>query len=75
MGRGALPALLRALIKRPESVWLRQGAHVVFQAEVHDAWHEPVRPLLQALDGLLPEAELPQVAREALRALSQRSRK
>jgi len=75
IGREALPALLQALIERPSSIWLREGAHVVFHAEVHEAWRETVRPLLQALNGAAPEAELPQAAREALRVLPQRNRK
>jgi len=70
--RAGLEPLLRALVERPESFALREGAHHV----IHDLHHrggplEPVlEPVLTALDGAEPALAVPWAAEHALHALA-----
>ncbi len=70
LGKRALPALLKALIQRPESHWLRLGAQVVFTAESHETWFEPIQPVVAALTSPAPETAVPVAARRALESLA-----
>jgi HEAT repeat protein len=62
----ALVPLLQALIERPDSTWLRQGAHHVLH-EVDTGGHrEIIEPVLEALEGADAVLHTPLAARSAL---------
>lgn len=68
LGRDGLPALLRALIERPNSTWLREGAHHILHDEGYQTWQEQLAPVMKALEGYAPVDALPEAAEEVLRA-------
>jgi HEAT repeat protein len=70
MADRGLPALLEALIERPESAWLREGAHHVLRILAAEGLHNELAPVLAALDDIEPVIELPLAARAALTRLS-----
>jgi HEAT repeat protein len=75
--KGLVP-LLRELIERPDSAWLREGAHHV----VHDLHHlggrrlrEVLEPLLAALEDVEPVLEAPPAAETVLKILIRERRR
>jgi HEAT repeat protein len=70
MERGALPPVLRALIDRPHSLWLREGAHHVLHELVGGPLGERLAPVLEALEHGNPEEVVPVAAASALAGLS-----
>jgi len=70
LGHDGLKPLLRALIERSDSVWLRQGAHHVLRALSKSGFREVLRPVLAALDGLEPWLQVPLAAEDARDALA-----
>lgn len=71
MGRKGLPPLLIALANYSQSVWLRQGAHHVVSELTHHGEVPEVAAVLRAFDHPDAEDELPMVAFEVLRSLTQ----
>jgi HEAT repeat protein len=69
LGPRGLEPLLRALIGRSDSVWLRQGAHHVLHDLAKGELKETLQPVVAALQGLEPSLEAPRAARTALDAL------
>jgi len=69
LGHDGLQPLLMALLERPDSDWLRDGAHHVCHNLARAESGELVRPLLVALDQQEPEMAVPQAAYEVLSAL------
>ena len=71
LGQDALIPLLEALIKRSDSVWLREGAHHV----LHDLskgdldLKDLVAPVIAGLEGVDPEIEVHEPVLEALEQL------
>ena len=74
LGRDALPVLLRALMERPDSTWLREGAHHVLHDEGYEPWRKQLGPVMKALEGYTPANTLPEAAEKVLRALAPPSR-
>jgi HEAT repeat protein len=70
LGRDGLEPLLRALMERPDSVWLRQGAHHVLRVLSRRGFREVLQPVLAALDGLEPWLQVPLAAEDARDALA-----
>jgi HEAT repeat protein len=70
MADRGLPTLLEALIVRPESAWLREGAHHVLRILAAEGLHYELAPVVAALDDIEPVLELPLAARTALTRLS-----
>jgi HEAT repeat protein len=70
LGQPALPALLKALVQRPDAHWLRIGAHVVLTAESRENWFEPIRPVVVALNSAAPASAVAVAARRALESLA-----
>jgi HEAT repeat protein len=70
MADRGLPTLLEALIERPESAWLREGAHHILRILAAEGLHNELAPVLAALDDIEPVIELPLAARAALTRLS-----
>jgi HEAT repeat protein len=69
LGCSGLHPLLTALLERPKSDWLRDGAHHVFHDLVGRVPFGLARSMLAALDQAEPEMAVPQAAYEALTAL------
>ncbi len=69
LGCSGLEPLLVALIDRPDSIWLRDGAHHVFHDLVGKLPFQLARRMLDVLDQPEPELAVPQVANESLNAL------
>lgn len=71
-GRDALPLLLRAVMQKPESTYLRDGVHHV----LHDNEDKKVRtlsgPLLAALEDIDSPVMVPPLARDLLEAVRSR---
>jgi HEAT repeat protein len=71
LGHKGLAPLLSALIERPGSLWLRQGAHHVCHDLARTEAAALVRPVLAALSTSAPQRTVPPAAHAALHALSQ----
>jgi len=75
--KGLVP-LLRALIERSDSVWLREGAHHVLH-DLHNLGGRRLRgvlkPLLAALEDLEPALEVPPAAKTVLEVLTKGGRR
>ena len=50
IGPPALVPVLRELIKRPDSVWMREGAHRILHGIQRKGSARAIRPLLSALE-------------------------
>jgi len=61
-GDRALPPLLRALIDRPNSVWLRQGAHHIFHYSNGPTVRQHAAEFMAATKGPAAELSTEQVA-------------
>ena len=75
VGYCSLAPLLQALVDRPESVRLREGAHHVLHDLVSRHLigrmpREQVKPVLAALNDIEPAIEVPLAAHKALEALA-----
>ncbi len=67
MGRDALPPLLEALKDDGASLWLREGAHHVLNMwAAEHGLHDPVTPVLTALESIQPDIDVPLAAKKAL---------
>ena len=73
LGRDGLAALLPALIERPHSTWLREGAHHVLHDERYAPWHEQLAPIMEALESYDAADALPTAVEAVLRSLAHRS--
>ena len=69
MRRACLKALLEALIDRPDSLLLREGAHHVLHDLAKKGLADGALPVLAALEGIEPTATVPGAARRALDTL------
>jgi HEAT repeat protein len=69
LGCGAVRCLLRALIERPDSKWLREGTHHVFHELAGKRVFSALRDVLDAMDQPEPEMAVPLAAYSALHAL------
>jgi len=70
IGREAVVPLLEALIDRPKSTWLRQGAHHVLHDMDRGDLNKVLRPVMSALEDVEPYVEVPVAARKALDRLA-----
>ncbi len=64
--RDGLEPLFQALIERPDSVWLREGARHVLRVLAREGLGGLVQPVLDALMDVEPEVEVPPAALAAL---------
>jgi HEAT repeat protein len=69
LGCSGLHPLLTALMDRPDSIWLREGAHHIFHDLVGKRSLKMLRSVLTALDHPEPEVAIPQAAYHALHEL------
>jgi HEAT repeat protein len=70
IGRKAIVPLLHALVKRPDSYWLREGAHHVLHDIEKGHLNQVLQPVLVALEDVVPSVEVPYAAEKALEALA-----
>lgn len=66
LGRRSVVPLLQALVRRSNSVWLREGASRVLGGLRSEAMRQRLAPAAAALGGPAPAEELPLVAQEIL---------
>jgi nucleotide-binding universal stress UspA family protein len=66
IGAQSIEPLLKALIERPDSLWLREGAHHVLHDMGRGDLDDILRPVLAALDDMEPSLEVPPAAEAAL---------
>jgi HEAT repeat protein len=69
IGREALVPLLKVLIERPDSQWIREGAHYVFRTIKDTALRTILLPLAKALEDNEVQLEVPLKAEAALKKL------
>jgi HEAT repeat protein len=67
--RKGIKPLLEALADKPDSTWLQQGAHHVFNTLLKKRALELLFPVLTALKQEEPELAIPQAVSEVLQAL------
>jgi hypothetical protein len=70
LGRQGLGPLMKALMERSDSVWLREGAHHVLRVLVGHGLDSHILPVLEALEDIEPTLEVPLVAKVALEDLT-----
>jgi len=70
LGCSGLKPLLEALLDRPDSYWLREGAHHVFHDLVGKLPFHLARRMFDVLDQPEPELAVPKTAFEALNSLN-----
>lgn len=71
IGRPAVAPLLRALIDRPDSIWLQRGAHHVLVCTAGNSLDELIMPVLMALEDIEPSVTAPLAASDALVGLGE----
>jgi hypothetical protein len=69
MRKASLKPLFQALIARPDSQPLREGAHHVLHDLARQGLDDRVAPVLAALEDIEPSATVPAAARKALDAI------
>jgi HEAT repeat protein len=72
IGPGVITPLLKALIERADSTWMREGAHHVLHDLARGDLHEVLQPVLAALEDVDSPVEVPFAAKAALSAMEQR---
>lgn len=69
VGEEALAPLMSALIEKPDSEWLLEGAHHVCHGLYRHSSNPHAHRMLEALGGLEPQLAIPPTAHEILHAL------
>jgi HEAT repeat protein len=70
IGKQAVSPLLKALIDKPESIWLREGAHHILHDMDRGDWDEEMKPVIAALESFEPSVEVPLAARKAMKNIN-----
>jgi HEAT repeat protein len=73
IGPDTLTPLLKALVKRSDSLWLQEGVHHVLHNIQGGHLNKVIDPVLKTLEGFEPSVETPLAARKALEALAGKS--
>ena len=71
IGEKSIKPLLEAVIKQPDSLWIREGTHHILHELPESKLKELVKPVLHALEDVEPSLEVAGAAEEALTAISQ----
>jgi nucleotide-binding universal stress UspA family protein len=72
IGAKTMEPLLKALMERPDSLWLREGAHHILHDLRETNFKESVKPVLAALEDVQPSLEVASAAEEALDVIGQK---
>jgi HEAT repeat protein len=70
IGNKAIKPLLEAVIKQPDSLWIREGTHHVLHDLPENNLKEPLKPVLHALEDVEPSLEVAIAAEAALNLLT-----
>jgi HEAT repeat protein len=70
IGNKAIKPLLEAVIKQPDSLWIREGTHHVLHDLPENNFKELLKPVLHALEDVEPSLEVAIVAEAALNLLT-----
>jgi HEAT repeat protein len=70
LGYDGLAPLVAAIIQRPGSLALRNGAHHILHHIAAEGYYELLKPLMMAIEGAIPNVEIPAAARQLLAELS-----
>jgi HEAT repeat protein len=70
IGDKVLVPLLRAIMARPDSLWLQEGVHHVLHNLEGGHLNKMIDPILHALEGFEPSVETPPAAERALEVLA-----
>jgi hypothetical protein len=73
LDRGGLEAVLRAVERSVDDVWLRGGVIQVLHTLVREGIAPEASPVLEALEGIIPRIEAPIAAHRVLQSLEKRS--
>ncbi|MCL4535876.1 MAG: HEAT repeat domain-containing protein [Bacteroidetes bacterium] len=71
IGREGLAPLMQALIEHADSIWVLQGAHHILHVLARRGLSDLVSPVLAAIEGPAPQAEVPFRAEAALHKLEE----
>ena len=69
IGPDAITPILKALIERPDSIWMREGAHHVLHDLARGELREVLWPVVATLEDVDSPVEVPFAAEAALNAL------
>jgi HEAT repeat protein len=69
IGRRALEPLLLKLSERPDTIWMREGAHHFLHGIYRDKLRKIIRPVLIALEDVDAPLEVPFAAKKAIQSL------
>jgi HEAT repeat protein len=69
IGNKAIKPLLEAVIKQPDSLWIREGAHHVLHDLPENNFKELLKPVLHALEDVEPSLEVALAAEAALNVI------
>jgi hypothetical protein len=69
IGKKAVVPLLKVLIGKPDSIWLREGAHHVFHDMDRTGLDGILQPVMSALEDMEPSLQVPVAADNALKTL------
>jgi HEAT repeat protein len=72
IGPGVITPLLKALIERADSTWMREGAHHVLHDLARGGLQEVLQPVLAALEDVDSPVEVPFAAKTVLSTLEHR---
>jgi HEAT repeat protein len=75
LGRHALPPLLRALVQRAGSIWLRERALHILHELAKQGLRDETRPVVAALEGPAPTVAVPLAAADAIEKLRRARRR
>jgi HEAT repeat protein len=64
IGYDGLEPLVSAIIRNPGSIKLRNGAHHVLHHIASEGYYTLLKPLMMALEGAIPNVEVPAAARK-----------
>ena len=64
IGYDVLKPLTSAMIADPNSLPLRNGAHHILHHISEDGYYNLLKPLMQAIEGAIPNVEVPAAARK-----------
>jgi HEAT repeat protein len=70
IGDKVMVPLLRAILARPNSLWLQEGVHHVLHNMGGGHVNKIIDPILRALEGFEPAVETPPAVEQALEALT-----
>jgi HEAT repeat protein len=72
IGEKAVRPLLEAVIKQPDSLWIREGTHHILHGLPEGDFRDGIAPVLHALEDVEPSLEVAVAAEKVLDAIGRR---